>query len=108
MSLLHRLIPPWSLLFLFSSVHSAGVGAAVLFRFSEFLRQSESSGRSDTEERWRGGGAGEESGGGGGRSALNVVQRQTRVDSCVNALSLPELHIPTFTLQAGCGGASWC
>lgn len=46
-----------------------------------------------------GGGAGRESGGGGGGGTLNLLQRQSRVDSCVNFLNLGILHTPHLDTQ---------
>lgn len=42
---------------------------------------------------------GEESGGGGGGGTLKVLQRQSRVDSCVSFFSLGILHISHLHTQ---------
>ena len=76
-------------------------GRKVLFSFSEFLEDSLRAAAGQTGRRGRagGGGAGRESGGGGGGGTLNLLQRQSRVDSCVNFLNLGILHTPHLDTQ---------
>lgn len=66
-----------------------------MFSFSEFLEDSVRAALGQTQRRGRVGvvgGVDRESGGGGGRNTLNVLQRQSRVDSCANFLNLQILH----------------
>lgn len=77
-----------------------------MFSFSEFLEDSlrAAAGQAQRRDGGGGGGSDRESGGGGGGDTLNVLQRQSRVDSCVRFLeSANPAHTPPSHSRKGVG-----
>lgn len=79
-----------------------------MFSLSEFLEDSLRAAAGQMQRRGSGVGVGgvadRESGGGGGRNTLNVLQRQSRVGSCVSVLNLQNpAHTPPSHSRKGVG-----